>query len=732
MRWHAWVGGVALALSGMAGAQVTAFWNSPVSGNWTNGSLWSSAPDFPNNGLQIYDVVINVGGTAYTVTLDQNITIRDFTIDSVDATLGFGGSFQLTVERDFLLRAGARLDGTTRTGHGIVVAGTATFEDGSAVSAGTVRLNGPVAYAMSTMFDIDDTGIDHGDGSAIWASPGSIRLSNGGTITNEATCTFTITSASATLLQGAGAQGSFSNAGTIIRDAGAGVIDLQGVQFANSGTLEVRTGTFRTDGVQLVANTLDSGTWVVAGGDIDLVGQTISTNQADVRFTTATGNFPAFASVATNGASGRILIDGGRTFTTGGGFQNDGRLEVGASSLFDVAGTLGNVQGSTLVGGEFVVRGTVRATNLAGITNLNASVTLDGAASGIVGPGNVDALTGLATIDTQGELEVLNGRNFTTTGNLTLNGQGRLAVGVGTTFTVNGTITNLASGTFTDGALDVAGRLVFNGADIQTVAGSLSLNDPNARIEDEQGQDAFRNLSTVSAPGSLAITNGRNLTVTGSLSNAGSVTIGTLGNGSTLTLQGAYNQSAGTTTLRDGVIDAPGGFNLAGGELRGSGLINGQVVSNGTIKPGNSPGELRIIGGTEIRDGSLVEFEIAGAIQGAQYDFLHVLQGDFVLDALGQTTMRIALFPDFFPALGDRFTIVQTDLGSVRGMFSVIEGTDLSNGYRLAVEYVRRDEQDPNSVWRIDVVVTAVPAPASALVLGALGVAALRRRRVVA
>lgn len=728
------VAGAAACLgASRASAQISATWLNPVSGNWNDGTLWSTNPDFPNNGVNTYDAFINQVGPAYVVTLNQNITVRDFTLDSADATLDYSGVFTLTVTRDFLLRSGATINGQNFAGQAITVAGNLTIEDGIIQNLDTLTGTGPVIYSGLTVMEIDDTDINHGDGSALWATPGNIQLSNGATITNEASSVFTMSSANSTLLQGPGATGSFSNAGTIIRNTGAGIVDLQGVTFDNTGTLDVRTGTFRTDGLALAGNTLAAGTWIVGGGSIDLVGQSVLTNQADVQFTSVSGSFNAFNGVTLNDAGGSITVDGTRTFTTtaAADFQNDGMIGVKAGATFEVptGRNLLNAAAGTLSGGEFVVAGTLKAPNLSGITTIDSKLTLDGAGAAVVDGANANAITGLATIETNGEFEIKGGANFTTVSDVTLNGLGQITVGAGSTFTVTGVVTNLVTGTFTDGGLDVAGTLIFNDADIDTVSANLSLNDAGASIEDQFGNDAFRNLDTVTTAGALGITNGRNLTVTGSLDTAGNVTIGAIGNGSTLTLPGAFNQTAGITTLNDGTIDATGGFNLTGGTLQGSGLINGQVVSDGVIKPGNSPGVLRIDGGLDIRTTAAVEFELGGLLQGSGHDFLNILSGDMTFLPGAEATMRISLLGGFYPALGARFTVVQTDTGNVFGEFEYYEGTQLPNGYQLAVEYVRLVPNDPLSVWRIDVIVTATPAPGTVVLLGLAGMAACRRRR---
>ncbi|CAG0959770.1 hypothetical protein PHYC_00660 [Phycisphaerales bacterium] len=753
------IAGAALCLGGASAlGQTTATWLSATnSGNWTNATFWSTDPVFPNNnGPNLFHAVINATGQAYSVTLDQDITIEDFTLDSVDATFILG-NFNFTVNGNWLSQAGATVNGQG-VGGTIRVSGNTTFNDITLTQTNIIS-TGPVIYGASTMVAVDDTDIDHGDGSAIWSGPGGITLSNGSTIDNEAACTFTISNA-AVMQQGAGATGSFTNRGTIIRDTSAGICDIQGVTFANPGTLEVRTGTFRTDGLALAGNTLAEGVWNVAGGDIDLVGQTVTTNQADVRFTSASGAFAAFDTVTTNDAAGSITIDAVRTFTTvaspfqndgainvraGGTFestgdcQNDGTVEVGAGSTFEVlpgSRLLNvNVAGDTLAGGEFLVQGAFRADDLTvNLSNLDSKVTLDGPGALFNDGGADDPLERIDIIGTNGELAITNGRNLNPTGDITLNGAGTIRVGAGSVMSINGVVTNLVTGTFTSGALDVAGTLVFNDADIDTVDADLSLNDANASIEDQFGNDAFRNLDTVTTNGSLGITNGRDLAVTGSLATAGNVTIGAIGSGSTLTLPGAYNQSAGITTLRDGTINATGGFNLAGGELRGSGTINGDIVTNGVIGPGQSPGMLMVGGNIQMSPDSVVQIELGGLLGGSGYDQLILTDGgDMSFETPQSGLMQVVMLSGFFPAMGTVFEGVvwaQSPDGVILGRFSRYEGLEANNGYRLEVRYIERvPDGDPSDTFRIDLVVTATPAPGSLALFGLATLACSRRRR---
>src|SRR4051794_38842007 len=74
----------AAALTRAISAQTLASWLTPVDGSWTDGSRWSTNPNFPSGN---YDATINAIGTPYMVSLPTSITINNFTLDSTDATL---------------------------------------------------------------------------------------------------------------------------------------------------------------------------------------------------------------------------------------------------------------------------------------------------------------------------------------------------------------------------------------------------------------------------------------------------------------------------------------------------------------------------------------------------------------------------------------------------------------------------------------------------------------------
>jgi hypothetical protein len=766
-RWSVLTGaGILAAAASASHGQVTATWLSAASGNWSDPTRWSSNPDFPNNNGTTYTAVINATGAAYGVTVDQSIILDEFMIDSPDATLMLGAGFTLRTLGNWGALNGAIIDGQA-LGGGIRADGTTTFGNSTFIGVSNFLATGPVVYSPSTTVTFDDTDIDHGDGSALWGAGGDIVLANGSTILNGPDCTFTISGSQQLRFSGAGATPAFTNMGTIVRDTAAGVADVMGVTFDNQGTLDVRSGTFRADTVANVsANMLSGGVYRFGGGSIDFAGASITTNAATVEIAPGAGTFAAFDSLATNAGSGVIRVLTGRTFATAGALANDGLVEVepgagltvtaglsvsasGATSLgagatltsagdaqnlgalsvgpgatFAVAPgfSLLNVAAQTLTGGSYAIQGDLRADNLAGLQTISAAVTLDGPGSALRDGSNTDVAPGIRTIASGGEFMLAGGRDLTTTGNLTLGATGALRVGAGSDFVVGGTITNYASGTFSGGIVDVAGRLQFNGAAVNVIDGDISLNDPAADIVDENNASAFAALDTITANGALGISNGRNLALAGALTSAGGLAVG---NGSMLSTPASITQTAGTTTLANGSITASGGFSLTGGTLQGTGTINGQALIDGTLSPGASPGLLMFANDLSIAPNALFVCEIGGRARGSEHDAIDV--GSLLaFDAGLAGAFRAALIDGFAPALGDRFYIASYE--TRQGQFERYEGlTGLPGGLWFEVLF---DAPSPNpNDSDLYMVLVVVPAPGPVGLALGLGLAAARRRR---
>lgn len=734
---------VLVCAAAAAHGQVTANWLTPTSDIWSNPVRWSTDPFFPNNGNggNTYHAVIAATGAAYTVTLDQAITVDELTISSPDATLDLSQGFAFNTTGNWTSSGGATIDGQGTAGL-VQVGGTLTIGDGTIRGISTLRGNGPVRYNQTSVAVIDDTGVDHGDGSAVMDGSGDIEMQNGASITNGPTSVFTFASDSEVRYNGTGAVSSFVNNGTMIRDTGAGTTRITDMPFQNNGTLEVRTGTFQTNGVDLTGNTLTGGTWVVKGGNLDLQGGSISTNAATVELAAGAGTFAAFDSVTANAAAGTIRVSGGRTYTLAS-LQNDGTVDVpGASTLTTTgtlqnnasvsvgpgstlnAGSLGNISGTTMTGGQFDVQGTIKVPNGTSVQTLASAVTLDGAAASIQTQGGQDVFSALNTINTGGDLTLQNGHSIaTTTPTFTVSGAGRLNIGVGTTFSTTGTFSNFSGGTFSDGRIDVDGTLQFTGADIRTIDSTLSLNGAGAQIIDETNQDAFRNLDTITPAGGLTVSDGRNLSLAGGLTQNGNLSIGRAGGGpaSTLSMPGPLTQGGGTVDLfNNSTAQSTGGFNQLAGMLKGNGTLDAAATLGGSVGPGNSTGHLMVTGLTTFNAGSQFLVEIGGVLQGQSlngYDWMEV-QAPVQFQGGSAGTLSVTLVNGFIPAPGEEFAVLTYLVRN--GEFADYQGLDLGGGLMLIPQY------RPDSLVLVTIL---VPSPGVLGIAGLGLIAATRRRR---
>lgn len=96
-------------------------------------------------------------------------------------------------------------------------------------------------------------------------------------------------------------------------------------------------------------------------------------------------------------------------------------------------------------------------------------------------------------------------------------------------------------------------------------------------------------------------------------------------------------------------------LNLAGGAVKGTGTIIGQISNNSIFSPGLSPGILTILGDYINHTNSLIEIEISDATggPGIGHDLLSITNTFF---ADGE--INVTLTPGFYPVIGDSFTIV--------------------------------------------------------------------------
>jgi len=212
------------------------------------------------------------------------------------------------------------------------------------------------------------------------------------------------------------------------------------------------------------------------------------------------------------------------------------------------------------------------------------------------------------------------------------------------------------------------------------------------------------------------------MTATSGFSNAGTVNIGA---SSTFTVGGShdYVQTGGTTTLTSSTstlaVASGHAANIQGGVLQGMGTIQGNLnnsaaVADSFVHPGlaGAAGVLKVTGNYTDPFSSHLVIDIGGPNAGL---------GGFSQLQVGGTaslagTLDVSLINGFTPTNGELFAILTS--GGLSGTF--VDNTIQVGNVTFQVEY--SPSGFPNDVVLNAIVTTAVPEPASFVMLG-LGLA---------
>ncbi|MDX2146980.1 MAG: hypothetical protein SFZ23_05610 [Planctomycetota bacterium] len=624
------------------------------------------------------------------------------TKNSSGETFFDGGRFEnvgtISVQQGTLRTNGVTLTAGVLTGEAYNVGAGATLNlEGVSVltNAATVRLQG----AGATFAALSTLEVNGAVGAT--ASLGRLELSSGATFTT---------------------QGNFQNLGGITIEDGASFAVAPGSAFTSvaGGTLTegqlVVGGVFEADNLEITS----------IAGDVAL-----TTGVAQLRNRT-TGQ-SALEDLASVGAGGRFALENATSFSTTGGFLNQGTLEVDAGGTFRVApgSVLGNVAGGSLDQGVFVIGGTLQADNAIAITSIGAEVTLDGAASDIVDGAGVSALTGLQEIEADGALALAGGRSFTTTGDFVVQNTGELGVGAGSLFRVapGFNLANFAAGEFTFGTFNVQGTVQADNLQIQVIRNAtITLDSLTANFLDGNGDDAFASLTTIDTQGRLFLRNGVSRTLGNALTITGAGSELFVGSGSALTAGAITVAPLGTLSLDGGTVETDDDDGVViQGTLQGNGAINDSVVLDGIISPGangrgaGSTGLLAIGADLTLDHSAVMVFDIGSPAEGSTElvnDIVAVL-GNLIFNDPGDGlagTIRLNLLPSFRPVGGTLYTLIT--FGEIEGGFENFEGFDLGQGrFFLPVQ------------TRSTFGVVYVPTPGAFGVLAGGALLALRRRR---
>jgi PEP-CTERM motif len=226
--------------------------------------------------------------------------------------------------------------------------------------------------------------------------------------------------------------------------------------------------------------------------------------------------------------------------------------------------------------------------------------------------------------------------------------------------------------------------LNIDNANSYAVAGTGTLtfaaDTGNATINVNQGTHQFQLNVGLANNADVDIAAGATLEFNNRL-NLGGKTLTKLGDGA-LKINNDLNTGGGSIVVMAGSV---GG----GGSIAGS-LTN----SGGTVGPGNSPGTLSVQGAYTQSAGGTLAIELAGLAAGTQYDRL-VVDGAATLSG----TLAVSLLGGFSPNLGDSFEVMTfashsgefnnytgLDLGGHLALKAAYSATDLSLNARPAID----------------------------------------------
>jgi hypothetical protein len=633
-------------------------------GDWSVASNWLDATNMTNHvPTAADDAVVDVAGITVThstgTDLVQSIQVSSGTLDLTGGTLRVSGT--LAGDGAFRLRGGTLANanvamGITFTNSGTLSGVTLSADQDLAAATSSVTLTnglsldsasillGNAAGSTTGMLIINGTQTLGGSGSIVFGGINSNLVGSppGGS-------NLTLTLGPNIRLGGNNGQISFANPlqgfvnqGTISADTQGGTITITATHWSNQGTIQAQNGgtlLARDNLTNFSTGTLTGGTWqVFADSTLRLVNTGIVTNAATILLDGANSNFyrdtgttEALANFATNASAGSFTIQNGRALSSSGTFTNAGTLTIGNGSTFTQTGNYNQT-------------GTLNI-QVGGTANLQ-----DGADSG--------------TLSNDGTLAIGGGSIFTQSG--AYSQTGTLNVQSSGTLTLSGTFSNYdGSGTLTGGTYQIAGTLQFANAAIATNAANLILTGAGAAITDLSSNDALSGLTAVTSGNSLVLQSGASVTTTGTLTNAGNVSIDAT---SALAVGDSFIQTDGSTTL-DGTLTAPTLVDVQGGTLIGTGTITGNLQNEASILIGSdtTAGTLTVSGTyTQSATGNLT-LKMGGPGAGTDFDQL-VVGGAATLDG----TLTIKLVNGFLPDSGTTYAVVM--FASATGMFATLDG----------------------------------------------------------
>ena len=546
----------------------------PIVFQWVNsgGGDWETAANWnPNLVPGLDDIVLIRSGA--TVTLNTSADCREVTLGG-DGAPTLTGSGTLSVRENLF------------------------WNDGTMSGSGRTIVETNANLYVSGFPSLTSRTLENG-GTVVWSGNGIITLNSGAVITNRAGALFNAQNAVA--LQSPGGANRFDNAGTFRKSPSTGIMTV-GINFNNSGTVEIQSGTlvisggFTNNGAvnlspgttnRLAGGGVSGGTFTAAATAlVEWTGGTFTLNPGaqlngagfyrlnggNVTATTdlTVGNLDLVSSSSTLGSPGVITVASGMKWTAGT-MGGGGRtiIEPGATLNLDIASSLTFLSTRTLENG-----GTVLWTGAGNLTLTSGVITnRPGALFHAQNAAQFSFGGGVCRFDNAGTFRKSASAGTTTVqSGMSFNNSGAVEIQSGT-LVINGGFTNsgavnlspgttnrLVGGGVSDGPFTAATTAV-----VEWTGGTFTLN-PGAPLN---GTGLYRlNGGSVTATADLTV---ENLDLVSAFS--------TLGGSGAVTITSGMNWTAGTMSGNSRTIIQPGAtVNLAVPTLV---ALNSRTLENG-------------------------------------------------------------------------------------------------------------------------------------------------------